>query len=403
MAHSVNITNNNQMKHETKQSNTMANHTDTEDTTDTIVITKVILDFDDALFPSHLYKQHEILKYHESTSTESVETGRECFKEKEPSFMQLKKKIDLICFKLMQRYSKDNFVILSTGDYQWVESTLGYYEYLLSAYNIQIYSTQQWAKTHPNTDVNTHGSLSAKTFLMQMLLQKWRNEEQHKYNGSKKIKLRLISIGDSLFEFLGCYKIGYDYVNRIKLLEEPTVEQMSVQWDRILYLCRDSVYNASIVFVDQNEYFELDECRMNKLNEECLVRVHHTGIHTVFKCSLLDVITLDNTDCFEIVTDENGEQYQRRKQSTVNVQHDEVQTDAVENNYNSFVPFPVNHHAFYCQQQQILYAQQWLQQQHEMQSQFLFDVPQYTNLNYSDGYGPIHDIKYILYSAINSE
>eukprot|EP01084_Bolivina_argentea_P302569 522293_1 len=148
---------------------------DNDSKKNTILITKIVLDFDDALFPSHRYREHEILKYHESSSLESVETGRDLFTSKEPNFIQLKKKIDLVIFKLMELYEISNFVILSTGDYKWIKSTLSYYNYLLSAYNIKIYSTQQWHQKHEN-DFNINCSLESKTFIMKMLLNKWKNE-----------------------------------------------------------------------------------------------------------------------------------------------------------------------------------------------------------------------------------
>merc|ERR1712151_849799 len=102
----------------------------------------------------------------------------------------------------MQLYNKENFVILSTGNYEWVASTLKYYGYLLAAYNTPIYSTQKWIAEHPN-DFNSNNSLEAKSFLFRMLLKKWKTEELQKHeNKDKIIKFRLISIGDSFFEFL---------------------------------------------------------------------------------------------------------------------------------------------------------------------------------------------------------
>merc|ERR1712244_214163 len=170
------------------------------------------------------------------------------------------------------------------------------YGYLLSAYNTEIYSTQQWAQKHPN-DFNANNSLQGKSFLMKMLLKKWKKEEHEKYKLHKdiNIKFRLISIGDSFFEFLSCYNIGWDFVNRIKLLEEPTVDQMINLWAKILYLSQDEVYDANVVFVTDKEYYYMDEERMSALNEQCIDRVNHNKKNVGYAKSLFEIITLNNT------------------------------------------------------------------------------------------------------------
>merc|ERR1719361_3060900 len=189
----IQAANNKKMVKSTTSTTSLMNSSNAK--SETIVITKVVLDFDDALFPCHQYRQHGMLKYHEQSSKESIQTGRDIFKnEKEPKFQALKEKIDLVIFKLMQLYNgKDNFVILSTGNYEWVASTLKHFGYLLSAYNTQIYSTQKWIADHPN-DFNLSNSLEAKSFLIQMLLKQWKAEAMAKYP-DKVIKFRLISIG----------------------------------------------------------------------------------------------------------------------------------------------------------------------------------------------------------------
>ena len=249
---------------------------DDDNKNDSVTITKIVLDFDDALFPSHQYRQHGMLQYHQTASKQSVEYGRNIFKnEKEPNLMALKQKIDLVIFKLMQLYNKDCCVILSTANYDWVHSTLKHFGYLLSAYNTPIYSTQQWVKEHPK-DFDNSNSLQAKQFLIKMLLAKWKKEEMEKYkNSGKVIRFRLISIGDSFFEFLASYKCGFDYVSRIKLLEEPSVDQMISLWDKMLFLCEPNILEQSVVFLTDNECCYLDENRMNELNQQCLHRIHN--------------------------------------------------------------------------------------------------------------------------------
>ena len=358
------------------------------------IITKCILDFDDALFPSHRYKYHNILKYHESSSKEGIHFGRDKFQnECETDFIKLKKDIDLVIFKLMQRYSKDNFIILSTGNYQWIKSTLKYYQYLLSAYNVKIYSTQEYHSKHPNHfDINN--SLQSKKFIMQSLLKKWKFEESQKdCNKNKIIKFRLISIGDSFFEFLACYNIGFDYVNRIKLIEEPTVKNMIKLWQNILYFTKENIYNQNIVFLNENQYYYLNEKRLNILNQQCLDRLNKTKKNVIFQ-PLFDIITNGNDQCYQIIINHdnnNKKQLQHKKilKKKQTPQPQQPQQQAIINNQSLLFQQQIiqqqiiqqqhQQHYYYQQQQQqrqqqILYAQQLLQQHQQMQSQFLFDV-----------------------------
>ncbi len=59
------------------------------------------------------------------------------------------------------------------GDYKCIKSTL-------SAYNIKIYSTQQWHQKHPN-DFNINRSLESETFIMKMLLNKRKDKANIQY------------------------------------------------------------------------------------------------------------------------------------------------------------------------------------------------------------------------------
>ena len=366
---------------------------------ETIVITKVVLDFDDALFPSHQYRQHGMLKYHEFSSKESVETGRDIFKnEKEPMFQTLKQKIDLVIFKLMQLYNKDNFVILSTGNYEWVQSTLKHYGYLLAAYNTQIYSTQKWIAEHPN-DFNLSNSLEAKSFLIRMLLKKWKQEalQKHKVTSHNKvIKFRLISIGDSFFEFLACYKCGFDHVSRIKMLEEPTVNQMINLWERILFLCQQKALDQNVVFLSDKECYYLSADRMYTLNQQCVDRVNNKN--NVVRQSLFDIITLHNSEYYEIAKDQNGKWHKKRiiqkKTKTVQTMKTSNDSSSLPTNQQYDMAnyhYQMNYHyptqtqtqsqgqnQLFYQQQQCIYAhaqyqQLWHQQQNQIQSQYVYN------------------------------
>merc|ERR1712228_496234 len=150
-----------------------------------------------------------------------------------------------------------------------------------------------------------------KSFLIKSLLQKWKKEELAKYKHTNKvIKFRLISIGDSFFEFLACYKCGFDHVSRIKLLEEPTVTQMINLWEKMLYLCQQHIFDQNVVFLSDKECYYLDDNRMNILNQQCVDRVNNKK--NVVRQSLFDIITLHNNEYYEIVKDENGKHFKKR-------------------------------------------------------------------------------------------
>mmetsp|Transcript_24226 Transcript_24226/g.38967 ORF Transcript_24226/g.38967 Transcript_24226/m.38967 type:complete len:504 (+) Transcript_24226:120-1631(+) len=272
---------------------------------ETVIVTKVVLDFDDCLFPSSLYRRHNLLRYHESECDEPISAGRHKFHELEPDFARLKKDIDLVCFKLMQMYDKENFCILSTGDYQWITSTLKDYGYLLSAYNTRIISTQQWHKTHPQQQkhFNVSNSLQSKQFLMKHLLSQWREQLRRQYHG-KHVQIRLISIGDSFFEFLACHDIGFDYVNRVKLLEEPSVSQMTQLWRQVLLLTASHIYDQNVVFMSEAEHYHLDVARLAALNRQCVDRLWHKE-NLVWQ-SLHEIITRDNEQHYQVREDKNG-------------------------------------------------------------------------------------------------
>lgn len=399
-----------------------------------IMITKVILDFDDCLFPSSVYRKHDLLRYRECSHDDPFSSARSKFTELEPNFLRLKKDIDLKLFKLMQLYGKENLVIVSTGDYQWIKSTLTDYDYLLYNYNIEILSTQQYHKEHPQqSDFNVANSLQSKQFLMKRLLSRWRAELNAKYTAHQQaVQLRVICIGDSFFEFLACYKIGFDRVNRIKLLEDPSVDHLIKQWSQMLVLTDDDEkrHAQNIVFMTDSEYFYLDEQRMHTLHEQCIDRLKHSTANANGKSQangrwlpLHEIITKGNTECYEIVSDDDGKQYERHKKlalfqstnaantanqmaqrtpSPVTPQQSEIQPalpyamanhhrttshDHQPSMYHSqfqHIPMTMSNmmpsieHQMLYSQQQLLYAQQLLQHHQQMQSQYFVDVPQYT-------------------------
>ena len=208
------------------------------------VITKILIDFDDTLFPSTSY------------------LGRERYDiEFNNKFSKLKKNIDFVIFKLMQLYGKENVIILSAADYDWVSNLLTENDYLLAAYKTSIISTRKWK-------FNANDSFESKRYIMNYLLKQWKVSESRKpENIHKNIKFRLISIGDALFEFLACYDIGFDYVNRIKLLDSPSVCQLINVWNFILDLTKNDIYNQNIVFVNDFQFYYLTQDKMNTLHK----------------------------------------------------------------------------------------------------------------------------------------
>eukprot|EP01083_Nonionella_stella_P291119 990591_1 len=116
---------------------------------------------------------------------------------------------------------------------------------------------------------------------------------------------------------------------------------------------------------------------MNLLNNICINRVKNNNNPNIYP-SLLDIITHQNNEYYELKTDKNGKQYTNKLQILISPKSPTITPPITP-------PLaPIYYYQNYAQQQQIYYAQILQQQQQILQQQQIYQVPKYEYANYNN-------------------